>query len=101
MGLDWGKWLYGVVAAFIGGGSSAITSGLAAIGIDPDHFNLNNGLRHTATLAGTVFVVSGGISAFAFLKQSPLPTSRDIWTDEQRAAAAAKPHPLPDAAPKP
>lgn len=76
MKLDWAHWLYGLVSGFIGGGASAVTSGLTAIGIDPEHFNLGSsphGLRHVGALIGATFLVSGGISAFAYLKQSPLP----------------------------
>lgn len=67
------KWLYGIASAFIGGGASAITSGLTSMGIDPEHYNLNSGLKHVLVLAGANFVVGGTITMMAYLKQSPLP----------------------------
>jgi hypothetical protein len=72
--LNWEIWLRGLLAAFIGGGSGSVTSGLASMGIDPEHFNLGSGLRHTFALMGAVFLVNGALSVFLYLKQSPLPT---------------------------
>ena len=66
-------WLHGLVAAFIGGGASGFTSGLASMGIDPEHFNIQTGLSHVAKLVGVTFLLSGTLMAFAYLKQSPLP----------------------------
>lgn len=75
-------WLYGLLAAFIGGGAASVSAGLAAIGITPEQYNLAGGLRHTLSLMGVTFLVSGLVSASAFLKQSPLP--REAWTEEER-----------------
>lgn len=77
MKLDWQHWIKGLAAAFIGGGSSAAASGVTAIGIAPEQFNLAGGLKHTLTLMAANFVVSGVISAFAYLKQSPVPQEWD------------------------
>jgi hypothetical protein len=66
-------WFHGLAAAFIGGGASGVSASVAAIGIDPATFNLSGGLLNVAKLAGTVFVVSGALSAFGYLKQSPIP----------------------------
>lgn len=96
MKLDWKHWLLGLWAAVIGGGSGGVINGLTAMGLDSEHFNLTGGLRHTLELFGVSFIVNGGIAMFLYLKQSPVPADRDVWTDEQRAAAT-KPHPLPDA----
>jgi len=68
-----GIWLRGLVAAFVGGGSGSVTTGLTSMGIDPDHFNLGTGLRHTMELMAIVFVLNGMMSVFLYLKQSPLP----------------------------
>lgn len=70
--MTWKHWLHGLLAAFIGGGSGAVTAGFSATLIDPEHFNLAHGLGHTLELMGTVFVVSGTLAAFAYLKKSPL-----------------------------
>lgn len=71
--MNWGIWLRGLVAAFIGGGSGGATAGFTAMGIDPDHFNLSGGLRKMLLIVGATFLVNGVISMLAYLKQSPLP----------------------------
>src|SRR6266852_4381433 len=86
MKLDWGKWLYGLVSGFIGGGAGAVSAGFAGIYTDPEHFNPALGLRHLFTLMGITFLITGVMFAMAYLKQSPLPQPREAWTDEQRAA---------------
>ena len=66
-------WLRGLAAAFIGGGSGSVTTGLTSMGVDPEHFNLGPGLRHTMELMAVVFLMNGIMSVFLYLKQSPLP----------------------------
>ena len=66
-------WAYGLGAAFVGGGSSSVASGLAAMGLDKDHFNLTDGMGATLKLMTIAFLINGIISAFLYLKQSPLP----------------------------
>lgn len=69
------KWLYGLGSAFIGGGAAAVTSGLTAMGFAPDKFNLSNssGVWHLLGLMFANFIVSGFLSTFFYLRQSPLP----------------------------
>lgn len=69
------KWLYGLGAAFIGGGAAAITSGLTSMGFAPDKFNLADlkGILHLLGLMGANFAVSGFLSVAFYLRQSPLP----------------------------
>jgi len=69
------KWLYGLGSAAIGGGSSAVVSGLTSMGFAPEKFNLQNasGVWHLLGLMLANFVVSGVLSAFFYLRQSPLP----------------------------
>jgi hypothetical protein len=43
------------------------------VGIDPDHFNLQAGLRATLAIAAVSAMMSGIIGVAAYLKQSPLP----------------------------
>jgi hypothetical protein len=66
-------WLKGIAAAAISGAANGIVTGFAAIGIDPNHFNLAAGLHSTLALGG----VSAGISAILgvalYLRQSPIP----------------------------
>lgn len=63
-------WLHGLLAAFIGGGASALTAdqGLqlaVRMGVDVPVLNLK--------ALGIVFVSSGIFNAALYLKQSPLP----------------------------
>lgn len=70
--LDWDGWLYGLGSAAISGGASAVTSGLAAMGLAPETFNLEQpGL--VLKLAAISFAVNAILSVFLYLKQSPLP----------------------------
>ena len=73
------KWLYGLGSAVIGGGSAAVTSGLTSMGFAPDKFNLANasGVGHLLGLMLANFIVSGVLSAFFYLRQSPLPPASD------------------------
>lgn len=66
-------WLHGLVAAFIAGGASAITTGIAAPAINPQAFNFGAQLGPLAKLAGALFIVNGVLAAAAYLKQSPIP----------------------------
>ena len=66
-------WWRGLVAAAIAGGANGVITGFAAVGIDPQHFNLQAGLRSTLAIAAVSAVMSGIIAVAAYLKQSPLP----------------------------
>ena len=72
-GLD--LWLKGLVAAAIAGAANGVITGLAAVGIDPAHFNLQAGLKSTLAIAGVSALMSGIIGVAAYLKQSPLPVN--------------------------
>jgi hypothetical protein len=67
-------WAKGVAAAAIAGAASGMTTGLAAVGVDPGHFNLQSGLRATLAVAGASALMSAVIAVAAYLKQSPLPS---------------------------
>jgi len=67
------KWIHGLGAAAIGGGASAVTAGVTVSAIRPDSFNFAGQVWPTLELMGVLFVVNGIMSAFAYLKQSPLP----------------------------
>jgi hypothetical protein len=69
------KWVKGIIAAFVGGGASAITSGITGMGFAPDKFNLSD-LKGTGSLLGLMaanFLVSGILSVTFYLRQSPVP----------------------------
>lgn len=69
--LDWGNWIYGLLAGFIGGGASAVTSGVTVSYIDPKDWAI--GSAHFYQLCTTMFLIHGGLSAFFYLKQHPVP----------------------------
>lgn len=77
------KWLYGLGSAVIGGGASAVVSGLTSMGFAPDKFNLQNmnGIGHLFGLMLANFLVSGFLSAMFYLRQSPLPPESTGNTD--------------------
>ena len=66
-------WLKGLAAAGIAGGANGVITGFAAVGIDPQHFNLQAGLGPTLAIAGVSALMSAVIGVAAYLKQSPLP----------------------------
>ena len=70
MELDFEGWLYGLVAALIGGGASAVSGGIAVTMIDPKDFGAS---WKTIQLMGVTFLISGMMNAFYYLKDSPVP----------------------------
>ncbi len=67
-------WAKGLAAASIAGAANGVITGFAAVGIDPNHFNLQAGLKSTLAIAGVSAIMSALIGAAAYLKQSPLPS---------------------------
>lgn len=74
--LDVGTWSYGLLGAFIQGGSSAISAGIGVSLLDPKDWNL--GIGKFYALMGTVFLISGGLKAAAFLSGNPLPSVKQV-----------------------
>ena len=66
-------WLKGLLAAAISGGSGGILTGLAAVGIDPNHFNLQSGIGSTLRIGLAAAVINAIIGVAAYLQKSPLP----------------------------
>jgi hypothetical protein len=66
-------WWRGLLAAAVAGGANGVMTGFAAVGIDPQHFNLQAGLRPTLAIAAVSALMSAIIGVAAYLKQSPLP----------------------------
>ncbi len=71
MKLDWGNWLYGLVAGFIGGGAGAVVTGVTASMLVPDRLAI--GSSKFFVLIGVVFLAHGCISTMMYLQQHPLP----------------------------
>lgn len=87
--LDWGSWVYGLFAGFIGGGSSAVSAAVV-VGIkDPKDYAL--GGWNSLHLMFWVFLVSGLISAFTFLKQNPLPNKITVTTTTEKQTLPTQP----------
>jgi hypothetical protein len=66
-------WVRGLIAAGISGAAGGILTGLAAIGIDPEHFNFAKGLNAMLQIAGAAAIINALIGVAAFLQKSPLP----------------------------
>jgi len=66
-------WLKGMLAAAISGASGGVMTGLAAVGIDPAHFNLQQGIGATAKIGAAAALINAVIGVAAYLQKSPLP----------------------------
>jgi hypothetical protein len=66
-------WIKGVVAAAISGGAGGVLTGLAAVGIDPQHFNLQTGMGATLHIGAAAALINAVIGVAAYLQKSPLP----------------------------
>jgi glycerol-3-phosphate acyltransferase PlsY len=84
--LDWENWMYGVFAGFIGGGATAVTSGVTLNMVDPKDFNVYTSKFYVMVAA--IFAANGLMSMFMFLKQNPLPP---IVTTTTTTSVAGKP----------
>jgi hypothetical protein len=65
-------WVPGAVAA-ISGGANGVVTALAAIGIDPNQFNLQAGIAHTLAIGGASAAISAVLGVALYLRQSPIP----------------------------
>lgn len=68
-------WLKGMLAAGISGAAGGVMTGLAAVGIDPTHFNLQAGMGATVRIAAAAALINAVIGVAAYLQKSPLPDS--------------------------
>lgn len=66
-------WIRGMLAAAISGASGGILTGFAAVGIDPQHFNLQAGIGSTLRIGLAAAVINAVIGVAAYLQKSPLP----------------------------
>ena len=70
-------WLKGVVAAAISGGAGGVLTGFEAVGIDPQHFNLQSGIHETFRMGAAAALINSIIGVAAYLQKSPMPASSD------------------------
>jgi hypothetical protein len=68
-------WIKGIIAAAISGGAGGVLTGLAAVGIDPQHFNLQAGMGATLHIGVAAALINAVIGVAAYLQKSPLPES--------------------------
>ena len=66
-------WLKGIAAAAISGAAGGVLTGFAAVGIDPQHFNLQAGIGDTLRIALAAALINAVIGVAAYLQKSPLP----------------------------
>ena len=66
-------WLRGILAAAISGGAGGVLTGFAAVGIDPQRFNLQSGAGATLRIAAAAALINSVIGVAAYLQKSPLP----------------------------
>ena len=66
-------WLKGVLAAAISGAAGGVLTGFAAVGIDPQHFNLQTGMGATLRIGAAAALINAVIGVAAHLQKSPLP----------------------------
>jgi hypothetical protein len=66
-------WFKGIVAAAISGGAGGVLTGIAAVGIDPQHFNLQAGIGATLRIGVAAALINSVIGVAAYLQKSPLP----------------------------
>jgi hypothetical protein len=66
-------WLKGLLAAAISGAAGGVLTGLAAVGIDPQHFNLQAGIGATMRIGAAAALINSVIGVAAYLQKSPLP----------------------------
>jgi len=67
-------WLKGILAAGISGGAGGVLTGFAAVGIDPQHFNLQSGIGATLRIGAAAALINAVIGVAAYLQKSPLPS---------------------------
>lgn len=67
----WQEWLYGLIAAVVGGGSQAVVGAVGLNIKDPEHFNMKTG--GLVGICWTLFASGALVSFFLYLKQSPTP----------------------------
>lgn len=70
--LDFGDWFKGLVAAFVSGGASSVTSGFAVGVVDSKDFNVGDPAKLIKVMAVS-FLMSGIMSMMLFLRNKPVP----------------------------
>ena len=85
--LDFDDWVRGLVAAFVGGGASAFSAGVANVLNHP-----TAGIWHIEfwSTVSTTFVIAGLIAMFMFLRTSPIPDRKQVVTTVETTTQGQK-----------
>jgi hypothetical protein len=89
--MAWESWAYGLVAAFIGGGSGALSAGIGTMVVAPAQFNVEHPALLIKAMCWTFFA-AGIVPFFSYLHQQPLPpviTVTTVETVEQKKSPPA------------
>ncbi len=81
----WQIWVRGILAAAISGAAGGVVVAFAAVGIDPEHFNLSAGFHATLKIAAAAAAINAIIGVAAYLQKSPLPPPSPDMSAEARA----------------
>ena len=87
MRLNWGAWLYGLVAGLIGGGAGGVVTAISGAVALPQQVNLQAGFHSFLILFYISFAMHGLVSVAFYLQKSPLPqieTTVSVATTEQK-----------------
>lgn len=87
--IDWSDWIRGAMAAFVTGGASAVASGLVVSLKDPKDYAI--GTWSFFQLVGAVFIMSGTLNLFAFLRTKPIPDLKQVTITTQTIAQEDRP----------
>lgn len=85
--LEFDDWARGLIAAFISGGSSAVTSAFAVNVVLPGQL----GVGKFFFVAGSVFTISGALQFFGYLSTRPLPPMKEVATTIEKTKVPGKP----------
>lgn len=66
-------WVWGLIAGFVSGGATALTTGPIAALFAPTEFNLQQGLSKLGWFMMAVFMQAGLVNAMFYLAKSPVP----------------------------
>ena len=77
-------WFRGLLSAFIGGGAGAIGSGFISVAQTPKEYNFQDGLHNLLVMIAGTFVLSGIVTAAAFLQKSPLPELEEVDSETKQ-----------------
>ncbi len=64
--------------------AGGVMTGLAAVGIDPQHFNLQTGAGQTLRIGAAAAAINGVIGVSAYLQKSPMPECDDKKIENDR-----------------